>query len=55
MAGDERDPAWSPGGRYIVFSGGPEGTEDLFILDLADSSITAFTTAAGGDLTPSWR
>lgn len=55
MAGDEHDPAWSPGGRYIVFSGGEERAEDLFFLDLADGTLEPFTTAAGADLTPSWR
>lgn len=55
MDGDEHDPAWSPGGRYIVFSGGEEGAENLFILDLADGAIDPFTTAAGSDITPSWR
>lgn len=55
MPGNEHDPAWSPGGRYVVFSGGTDGSEDLFILDRSNDSITPFTTAAGGDHSPSWR
>jgi Tol biopolymer transport system component len=55
MAGDEHDPAFSPGGRYIVFSGGPDGSEDLFILDRASNAIRTYTSAGGGDFSPSWR
>ena len=55
MSGDEHDPAWSPGGRYIVFSGDGANGKDLFILDLADSSVDVYTSAAGDDLTPSWQ
>jgi WD40-like Beta Propeller Repeat len=54
MPGNEHDPAWSPGGRYIVFSAGDQGAEDLFILDLADNSVTPFTTGGDADLFPSW-
>ncbi|HET7182622.1 MAG TPA: zinc ribbon domain-containing protein [Candidatus Limnocylindrales bacterium] len=49
-----RHPAWSPGGRYIVFSAGDEGSEDLFIYDLNTSKLSTFTKASGGDLSPSW-
>lgn len=53
--GDEHDPAWSPGGRDIVFSGGPNGSKDLFILDLATMKTSTFTKDAGSDVTPFWR
>lgn len=54
MPGNEHDPAWSPGGRYIAFSAGGQGAEDVFILDLADNSISPFTTGGDADLYPSW-
>jgi Tol biopolymer transport system component len=50
-----RHPAWSPGGRYLVFSAGAEGDEDLFIYDLNASKVITFTTTSGGDLSPSWQ
>lgn len=53
--GNEHDPDWSPGGRYLVFSADGEKARDLFILDLADMRTTAFVVTDGSDLTPSWR
>ena len=50
-----RHPAWSPGNRYIVFSAGPAGDEDLFIYDLNTSKLITFTSSGGGDLSPSWQ
>src|SRR5262249_21235439 len=50
-----RHPSFSPGGRYIVFSAGTPGSEDLFIFDLNTSKLTTFTNADGGDLSPTWR
>ena len=50
-----RHPAWSPGGRYLVFSAGEEGSEDLFIFDLNTSKLTTFTKGDGSDLSPSWN
>ncbi|HEX2625732.1 MAG TPA: zinc ribbon domain-containing protein [Candidatus Limnocylindrales bacterium] len=50
-----RHPAWSPGGRYIVFSAGAEGSEDLFIYDLNASKLTTFTSSDGADLSPTWH
>ncbi|HJP87987.1 MAG TPA: zinc ribbon domain-containing protein [Candidatus Limnocylindrales bacterium] len=50
-----RHPAWSPGGRYLVFSAGAEGSENLFIYDLNTSKLTTFTDADGADLSPTWH
>ena len=50
-----RHPAWSPGGRYLVFSAGAEGSEDLFIFDLNTSKLTTFSNADGADLSPTWH
>jgi len=55
MPGDEHDPWWSPGGRYIVFSGGDPDHNNLFIMDLADNSIDQLTDTTERDLAPSWR
>jgi len=55
MAGDEHDPAWSPGGRYIVFSGGDQDSNNLYLLDLADGVVEELTSTAERDLAPAWR
>ena len=55
MDGDELDPAFSPGGRYIVFSAGGEGDEDLYIFDRMNDEVIQFTDSSGRDLGPSWR
>jgi dipeptidyl aminopeptidase/acylaminoacyl peptidase len=49
------NPAWSPGGRYIVFSAGKPGAEGLFIIDLNTGTTTNFTSADGADLSPTWH
>jgi len=48
-------PAWSPGGRYIVFSAGTAGSEGLYIIDLNTGTTTNFTSASGADLSPTWK
>ncbi len=55
IAGDEHDPSWSPGGRYIVFSSGDGATNDLLILDLLDQSIDSLTSGPARDLWPTWH
>lgn len=55
MDGDEHDPAWSPGGRYIAFHHGPVGNEDLSILDTATDKITPLVQAPGRQILPTWR
>lgn len=50
-----RHPAWSPGGRYLVFSAGEKGSEDLVIFDLNTSKATSFTSGSTADLSPSWQ
>jgi Tol biopolymer transport system component len=50
-----RHPAFSPGGRYIAFAAGAEGSEDIFIFDLNTSKVIPFSTAEGSDIDPTWR
>ena len=50
-----RHPSWSPGGRYLVFSAGKAGDEDLFIFDLNTAALTTFSSGSNADLNPSWQ
>jgi Tol biopolymer transport system component len=55
IAGDEHDPVWSPGGRYIAFHHGPVDDEDISILDTADGKITPLVqTDALRERVPAW-
>jgi TolB protein len=55
MDGDEHDPAWSPGGRYIVFQHGPVDDEDISILDTADGEIIPLVQTEERERLPAWR
>ncbi len=50
-----RHPSWSPKGRYLVFSAGDAGNEDLFIYDLNEQKTTTFSSGSNADLNPSWE
>ncbi|MEZ4698734.1 MAG: BamA/TamA family outer membrane protein [Rhodothermales bacterium] len=56
---DERDPSWSPDGRFIAFSSdrtstGDEGAYNLFTYDLTDGSIRYVTFGNQSDFSPQW-
>ncbi len=56
---DDRDPAWSPDGRFVVFSSdrsasGREGYYNLFVLDLENRNINYLTSGRRIDLSPRW-
>lgn len=47
------NPAWSPDGRRLVFTGIDGGLSDLFITDL-DGNLTRLTRDRFADLQPAW-
>jgi hypothetical protein len=48
------NPAWSPDGNQIAFSGLVGGLNDLFVYDLSASALRRLTHDAYAELDPSW-
>ncbi|MBM4185543.1 MAG: peptidase S9, partial [Gemmatimonadetes bacterium] len=48
------NPAWSPDGRFIAFSGSVGGISDLFLYDLEAEETIRLTDDKFGDLQPAW-
>lgn len=51
---DDRDPAWSPDGRYLAFSSHREGNWDIYVLDLLTGEINRLTDNPDYDGSPTW-
>ncbi len=52
--GEVLNPTWSPDGKFIAFSATVGGDSDLFIYDLAASSMKRITSDLYADLQPAW-
>jgi Tol biopolymer transport system component len=48
------NPAWSPDGNLIAFSGLIGGLNDLFVYDLSTDGLRRLTTDAYAELDPAW-
>ncbi|MEQ1855961.1 MAG: BamA/TamA family outer membrane protein [Longimicrobiales bacterium] len=48
------NPAWSPDGRYIAFSGSVGGISDLFLYDIEAATTIRLTDDKFADLQPAW-
>ncbi|HVT02377.1 MAG TPA: BamA/TamA family outer membrane protein [Thermoanaerobaculia bacterium] len=48
------NPAWSPDGHTIAFSGQATGVTDLFTYDLSNGQVRRLTNDKYADLQPSW-
>lgn len=51
---DDRDPAWSPDGRYLAFSSRRDGNWELYILDFQTGQLRRLTENLAFDGAPSW-
>ncbi len=52
--GEVYNPAWSPDGRSIAFSGLAGGLSDLFVYDLQEGELRRLTNDAYAELQPAW-
>lgn len=50
----EVDPAWSRDGTRIAYASDKAGTEDLYVLDLADGRESRVTSLPGTEFAPAW-
>jgi Tol biopolymer transport system component len=48
------NPAWSPDGRVIAFSGTVGGISDLYLFDLEANTVRQLTHDKYGDFMPDW-
>ncbi|GMR13866.1 MAG: DPP IV N-terminal domain-containing protein [Gemmatimonadota bacterium] len=48
------NPAWSPDGRYIAFSGMEGGVSDIYIWDVNTGALRQMTDDKNADLQPTW-
>ncbi|HET6568324.1 MAG TPA: peptidase S9, partial [Rhodothermales bacterium] len=52
--GAMQNPAWSPDGRYIAFSGIHGGISDLYLYDFQTGTVRQLTRDRFADIQPSW-
>jgi Tol biopolymer transport system component len=52
--GEIIDPAWSPDGRYMLFSAKVGGLSDLYLYDLENSWLQRITDDEYADIQPAW-
>jgi dipeptidyl aminopeptidase/acylaminoacyl peptidase len=51
---DDMWPAWSPDGRFIVFSSTRDGDPEIYVMTSTGTSPRRLTTSPGRDAHPSW-
>ncbi len=54
LSSDASMGTWSPDGRRIAYVGGPDGNDEIYVMNADGSSPTRLTNVAGSDSLPSW-
>lgn len=52
--GADLNPAWSPDGSKIAFSGDRNGNRDIYVMDAYGENVVRLTTDSGSDYYPTW-
>ncbi len=52
--GDEKQPAWSPDGRFIAYAGTGNNRNDIYVMNADGSNAVNLTNHPGDDLAPDW-
>lgn len=50
----EVDPAWSPDGQWVAFASTREGDPAIFVVRVADGTVTRLSSRAGTEAEPAW-
>ncbi len=51
---EDRDPAWSPDGRWLAFASHRGGNWDLYLMDMTSGTVVRLTRDPGFDAGPTW-
>ncbi|MGQ9732176.1 MAG: carboxypeptidase regulatory-like domain-containing protein, partial [Candidatus Zipacnadales bacterium] len=54
MPGDERDPAYDPGGTILAFVNNQTGTYQIYTIDILNKTIRQITSDPGNKSSPTW-
>lgn len=52
--GDDRDPAWSPDGKYIAFTSERDGNTEIYVMSAEGSDQTRVTNSPENEHHPQW-
>jgi hypothetical protein len=54
LSGNQREPAFDPGGRLLAYASNETGTYQIYTIDIRSGVIWQITTTAGNKRNPTW-